>query len=475
MRYPHQGLLSTLVVLSPCAVLAQGSICDKYASILFGVNTGSNQYSFMTRLINTAFIGNYTGPSSVKITGILAPGTFNGEEVSLLPYFNGGLASANRGYRPGNRTVINFIDDGGVFALAQGKPSYGQRSNQYKLFSHMYQYFGGMLGCSLYGQDGFPAYQGNSRMYELHKFMNIAPLQLGYFIQELSLAAVSLGVTQEDVTAIASTLNTTFGQACAPAVAVLPNYPPDLQALCINTACPLANDPICGTYNHQGGFGIDPKPASTTAGPVDADLAPVLFSIANGGRGRYRTMTTSDIDITTTISGKKTIITTYTVVEAPEAAISFTASDILVTTIIDDEETVIPSQTLVPVGGGLTRTGAEEVTTDGWVVTRDFTSIIPSSVIQETTRVITTGSSVITSTYSVTLANTALNGLQSTDDLVTITSVFTSAGGIFTTTITREMRGTSTSTQSPNAAPMRTAAPLLVALAGAGFVGQMIY
>ncbi|RVD83206.1 uncharacterized protein DFL_007602 [Arthrobotrys flagrans] len=416
------GLLGTILVVSGCAVLAQESFCDKYTGILFGDNTGSNQYSFVTRLINTAFIGNYSGPSSVKITGILSPGTFNGEEVSLLPYLNGGLASANRGYRPGNRTVINFLDDGGVFALEQGKPSYSQRSNQYKLFSHMYQYFGGMLGCSLYGQDGFPAYQGNARMYEVHKFMNIAPLQLGYFTQELSLAAISLGVAEGDALTVASILNTTFGQACAPAVAVIPNAIRDLQAICINTACPPAKDPICGTYNHQGGFGIDPSPADTTAGPQDTDLAPLLFSIANGGRGRYRTMTTSDIDITATIGGKKILISTYTIVAVPDAPISFTASDILVTTIIHDTETIVPSQTLVPIGGGFTITGVTESTTDGWIYSQEFTFVIPSSVIKEATTVLTTDSSVITSTYSVTVVNTALSGFKEGLSLVTLTS-----------------------------------------------------
>ncbi|KAK6510588.1 hypothetical protein TWF506_009691 [Arthrobotrys conoides] len=469
-------LLCALLVLSECKVLAQDSFCDKYTRVLFGDNTGSNQYSFMTRLINTAFIGNYSGPSSVKIAGILSPGTFNGEDVSLLPYFNGGLASANRGYRPGNRTVINFLDDGGVFALEQGKPSYGQRSKQYKLFSHMYQYFGALLGCSFYGQDGFPAYQGSIRMYEIHKFMNLAPLQLGYFIQELSLAAVSLGVAEGDIVPVASMLNTTFGLACAPPVIVIPNAVPDLQAMCINTACPLAQDPRCNGYNHQGGFGINPTAADATAGPQETDLAPVLFSIANGGRGKYRTMTTSDIDITTTIGGKKTLISTFTVVPLPDAPISFTASDILVTTIIDDTETVVPSQTLVPIGGGFTVTGVKEATTDGWVFSQDFTSVIPSSVIEEATTVLTTDSSVITSTYSVTVVNTALSGFKDGLSLVTLTSVYTSGGGVFTTTVTTEMREVPrTSTQSPNAASAQTAAPLLMAFVGAGVIGQIIY
>ncbi|KAK6335070.1 hypothetical protein TWF718_010512 [Orbilia javanica] len=475
-RRPALEILCAIIFSLGCAVSAQDSFCDKYTRVLFKDATGSNQYAFMTRLINTAFIGNYSGPSTVEITGILSPGTFNGKGISLLPYFNGGLASANRGYRPGNRTVINFLDDGGAFALAQGKPSYGPRSNQYKLFSHMYQYFGGMLGCSFYGQDGFPVYQGSGRMYEIHKFMNLAPLQLGYFIQELSLAAISLGVAEGDVIAVASMLNTTFGQACAPAAVVIPDVPKDLQAMCINTACPLAKDPICGTYNHQGGFGIDPSPADATAGPQDTDIAPLAFSIANGGRGQYRTMTTSDIDITTTIGGKKTLISTFTVVALPDAPVSFTPSEILITTVVDGTETVIPSQTLVPVGGGFTVTGATESTTDGWIYSRDFTSVVPSSVIKETIVVLTTNKTVITSTFSVTVINTALSEFKEGLSLVTLTSEYTSGGGVFTTTVTTEIRqATSTSTQSQNAAATQTAAPLLMALVGAGVFGHILY
>jgi len=33
-------------------------------------------------------------------------------------------------------------------------------SNQYMLFTHLYQYFGALLGCSGYGTAGFPAYMG---------------------------------------------------------------------------------------------------------------------------------------------------------------------------------------------------------------------------------------------------------------------------------------------------------------------------
>lgn len=42
----------------------------------------------------------------IKVPGILAPGTVNGTQVDLLPYFNGGLASSNRGGKTG--VSVNF-------------------------------------------------------------------------------------------------------------------------------------------------------------------------------------------------------------------------------------------------------------------------------------------------------------------------------------------------------------------------------
>ena len=64
----------------------------------------------------------------VKVPGILAPGTINGTEVNLLPYFDGGLASSNRGGSSG--VAVNFLDDGGAVPLMMNMPANGTTSNQ---------------------------------------------------------------------------------------------------------------------------------------------------------------------------------------------------------------------------------------------------------------------------------------------------------------------------------------------------------
>lgn len=104
------------------------SICDYYTTALLKENNATNQYTLLTLLVNTAVVGNYTKPNvGIRVDGILAPGEFNGTKVNLLPYFNGGLASSNRGDKA---VAINFLDDGGAAPLLLNKPANGTDSNQ---------------------------------------------------------------------------------------------------------------------------------------------------------------------------------------------------------------------------------------------------------------------------------------------------------------------------------------------------------
>lgn len=91
-------------------------------------NTGKDQYTLLTALVNTVVIGNYTKPNvGIKVPGILAPGSYNGESVNLLPYFNGCLKSSNRDDKP---AAINFLDGGGAAPLMKNMPANDMNSNQ---------------------------------------------------------------------------------------------------------------------------------------------------------------------------------------------------------------------------------------------------------------------------------------------------------------------------------------------------------
>lgn len=83
------------------------------------------------------------------------------------------------------------------------------------------------------GNGSFPAYTGDKSMYEVHKYMGISALEMGYFIEQVSLSAASFGVTDSDVEAIGTALNSLFGYRCAPATTVAPSQGAALQAICI--------------------------------------------------------------------------------------------------------------------------------------------------------------------------------------------------------------------------------------------------
>jgi hypothetical protein len=113
------------------SVLAQRpsdvSICDYYTKALLKDDTPANQYTLLTLLVNTVVIGNYTTPNvGVSVPGILAPATYMGEQVNLLPYFNGCLYT-NVNNVPSS---VNFLDGGGAAPLMMNMPANNPNSNQ---------------------------------------------------------------------------------------------------------------------------------------------------------------------------------------------------------------------------------------------------------------------------------------------------------------------------------------------------------
>ncbi|KAK4543855.1 hypothetical protein LTR36_004888 [Oleoguttula mirabilis] len=227
---------------------ANTSICDFYTTALLVENNATNQETLVTLLVNTAVIGNYTKPNAnLTVPGILAQGqSYNKTSVNLLPYFDGALASTNRGGELG--VSINFLDDGGATPLTLNKPSNTTTSNQYKLLTHLYGYFGILLGCSHLGQTGYPAYSGDTSMYDVHKFMALDAYQVGWFIEQVGLSAKSFGVADADVEYVGTALQTLFGQKCAAKLDIVPGAADELQAICIAEDCPTAANATCSAY-----------------------------------------------------------------------------------------------------------------------------------------------------------------------------------------------------------------------------------
>ncbi|KAI1194390.1 hypothetical protein F5X97DRAFT_336050 [Nemania serpens] len=273
------------------------SICDYYTTALLKDNTASNQATLLTLVVNTVVIGNYTQPNvGIEVAGILAPGRYNGTDVNLLPYFTGDLASSNRGGDDG--VSVNFLDDGGAEPLKNNKPANSDSSSQYFLLTHLYQFFGSLLGCSQQGMPGFDAYTGHASMYEVHKFMALDPSEVGYFITQVGLAASSFGVADSDVQAVGMALTSLFDYRCAPPTAVIESQGPQLQAICIDETCPLAANSTCDSY----------EPVSEPSS-VSSAVSSSATSTASHPTGTSNATTTGPIQTTASTSSPTTVPT----------------------------------------------------------------------------------------------------------------------------------------------------------------------
>ena len=82
-------------------------MCDYYAKTIVGSDTAESQHTLLNWIVNRFAFGGFTFPDGRKITGFLHPGKFQGHDVNLLPYFNGGLASLNQGGTHG--VAVNML------------------------------------------------------------------------------------------------------------------------------------------------------------------------------------------------------------------------------------------------------------------------------------------------------------------------------------------------------------------------------
>lgn len=106
-------------------------------------------------------------------------------------------------------------------------------SSPSNLLTHLYQFFGTLLGCSKIGTPDFPTYAGDKSMYKVHKHMALDAFQVGYFITQVGLSAASFGVAQADVEAVGMSLNNLFGYKCGRPATVVLSQGPQLQTVCI--------------------------------------------------------------------------------------------------------------------------------------------------------------------------------------------------------------------------------------------------
>ena len=128
------------------------------------------------------------------------------------------------------------------------------------LLTHLYQFFGSLLGCSEQGMSGFDAYSADPSMYDVHKFMNLNHAEMTYFINQVGMAAASFGVTEDDAKTVGETLNKVFNVRCAPPMEVIKGQGKELQSICIAEDCPEAENATCDDYDKA----VEPKPVNGT-------------------------------------------------------------------------------------------------------------------------------------------------------------------------------------------------------------------
>jgi hypothetical protein len=215
--------------------------------------------------------------SMSAVPGILTPGMYNGTHVNLLPYFNGALLSTNTGGSSG--ASVNFLDDGGAVPLTMNMPSNGTTSNQYMLLTHLYEFFGALLGCSMMNTTDYPAYSGEASMYEVHKFMDLSYAEMGYFITQVALSAASFGVAQEDIAVVGQALGKLFDYKCSPPTTVIPSQGAQLQSICTGDGCPLDPNAVCAQYQNIS------APGNATSSSMSGSATGTATMAAGGASG----------------------------------------------------------------------------------------------------------------------------------------------------------------------------------------------
>lgn len=107
--------------------------------------------------------------------------------------------------------------------------------------------------------------------------MNLEYHQLGYFINQLSLAAVHYGASAQDADTFRSSMNNRFNVRCAPAFSSNPANPPQLMSLCQNPTCPLAV-PVsdCAAYANLTASG------TTNSNPTTVTSVATMTAVPSG-------------------------------------------------------------------------------------------------------------------------------------------------------------------------------------------------
>ena len=80
--------------------------------------------------------------------------------------------------------------------------------------------------------------------------MDLSYAEVGYFITQVANSAASFGVAKGDLTVVGDALTSLFDVRCSAPTTVVPAQGAALQAICIDSTCPLAPNANCSAYGN---------------------------------------------------------------------------------------------------------------------------------------------------------------------------------------------------------------------------------
>lgn len=246
------------------------SICDYYATQRYGENNSTTQLLLVQSIVTLAYAGGAGLPNPPDdSSGIFNRARFKGLDVYLRPWFDGSKATTNLNNQP---VGINWLDGGATGPLlsflngSANSVNINNSTNQYRLFTHWFTAFGFIYGCSFAPKFPRTADSGGplSAAY-VHKFMNLNQTDIGYFIEQLTVASKYFGFSDDDAQTLDTFMNARYNVRCAPPVNG------QLYSICSADECPLAQpQPDCNAYKDLSPGGTNNVTVVTTT------IAPTL-------------------------------------------------------------------------------------------------------------------------------------------------------------------------------------------------------
>jgi len=174
---------------------------------------------------------------------------------------------------------------------------YANRIPRSRLFSHFFNAFSHIFGCTLPPPPP-PSTGGPLSLAYVHKYMNLNFTDLGYFIDQLTKAAVHYGFSDQDGQTFNTQMNSLYNVRCAPPITLNPAQGPQLLSLCQASSCPLAEpNPDCAAYVNLTASGISGGSSSASFAPSSTSMS--SSSTSSTSTSASATATSSGVQTTT--------------------------------------------------------------------------------------------------------------------------------------------------------------------------------